>query len=134
METALGGSIQNIVSDTEDTAKKMISYLKQNKFGRATFLPLTTVKNYGGFPKPEALKEEGVIGTADRLAKTDPRFQEIASSLLGRTLVVDHIDHGTRIARKYKLPDIADDHILREPCRRNTAPCIAYVSWKIKAW
>ena len=102
METALGGSIQNIVTDAEDTAKKMISYLKQNKFGRATFLPLTTVKNYGGFPKPEALKEEGVIGTADRLAKTDPRFQEIASSLLGRTLVVDHIDHGTRIARKYR--------------------------------
>lgn len=62
VETALGGSIQNIVTEDEDTAKRMIQFLKKNKFGRATFLPLTSIQSYGAFHKPEALKENGVIG------------------------------------------------------------------------
>ena len=49
IETALGGSIQNIVTEDEDTAKRMIEYLKRNKFGRATFLPLTAMSRRGGF-------------------------------------------------------------------------------------
>lgn len=102
VETALGGNIQNIVTADEDTAKRMISFLKKNKFGRATFLPLTNIKTYGGFGRPEALKEEGVIGTADTLVKVDSRYEQLTEHLLGRTLVVDHIDHGTAIARKYK--------------------------------
>ena len=102
IETALGGNIQNIVTADEDTAKRMIGFLKQNKFGRATFLPLTALKTYGGISRPEALKEEGVIGTADRLVRVEERYGELASSLLGRTLVVDHIDHGIAIARKYR--------------------------------
>ncbi len=102
VETALGGNIQNIVTADEDTAKRMITFLKQNKFGRATFLPLTSMKIYGGFSKPEALREEGVIGTADQLVRVEERYRELAANLLGRTLVVDHIDHGTAIARKYK--------------------------------
>ena len=64
IETALGGSIQNIVTSDEDTAKRMIAYLKQNKLGRATFLPLTSVRSHGGFHKPEALKEPGAVSTA----------------------------------------------------------------------
>ena len=56
IETALGGSIQNIVTSDEGTAKRMIAYLKQNKLGRATFLPLTSVRSHGGFHKPEALR------------------------------------------------------------------------------
>ena len=59
VETALGGSIQNIVTRDEDTAKRMIEYLKRNKFGRATFLPLTALKNKGGFSRPEALRNRG---------------------------------------------------------------------------
>ncbi len=102
IETALGGNIQNIVTADEDTAKRMIGYLKQNKYGRATFLPLTALKTYGGLSKPEALREEGVIGTADKLVKVEKRYDELASYLLGRTLVVDHIDHGIAIARKYR--------------------------------
>ncbi len=101
VETALGGNIQNIVTADEDTAKRMISFLKKNKFGRATFLPLTNIKNYGGFGRPEALKEEGVIGTANTLVKVDSRYEQLTEHLLGRTLV-DHIDHGTAIARKYR--------------------------------
>lgn len=102
VETALGGSIQNIVTADEDTAKRMIQYLKQNKFGRATFLPLTGIKAGGGIYKQEALKEPGVAGTADMLVKVEARYQKLAEYLLGRTLVVDHIDHGIAISRKYK--------------------------------
>ncbi len=102
IETALGGNIQNIVTSDEDTAKRMIQFLKHNKFGRATFLPLTALKTYGGFSRPEALKEAGVIGTADRLVKVEKKYEALALYLLGRTLVVDHIDNGIAIARKYK--------------------------------
>lgn len=102
VETALGGNIQNIVTADEDTAKRMISYLKQNKFGRATFLPLTSLKAFGGISRPEALKEPGVIGTADRLVKAEDKYGELVKYLLGRTLVVDHIDRGIAVARKYR--------------------------------
>ena len=56
IETALGGSIQNIVTDNEETAKGMISFLKQTKSGRATFLPLNSIKNAQEFRQKEALK------------------------------------------------------------------------------
>ena len=102
VETALGGSIQNIVTDNEDTAKKMIQYLKQNKFGRATFLPLTSLKGNNSISHPEALREDGVIGVADTLVKVDAKFKGLANQLLGRTLVVKHIDDGIRLARKYR--------------------------------
>lgn len=102
IETALGGSIQNIVTDDEETAKRMISFLKKNKFGRATFLPLTSMHGSGGIRNPEALKEPGVIGTADKLVHVEKRFAGLSEQLLGRTVVVDHIDHGIAIARKYR--------------------------------
>ncbi|MCD7955092.1 MAG: chromosome segregation protein SMC [Lachnospiraceae bacterium] len=102
IETALGGSIQNIVTDTEETAKRQIEYLKKNKFGRATFLPLDGVTDRGGFSTPGALKEAGVIGIASKLAHTEKKYQTLVESLLGRTLVVDQIDHAIAIARKYR--------------------------------
>ena len=70
IETALGGNIQNIVTEDEETAKQMISYLKQNRYGRATFLPLTSVDGKGNFKNTDALKEPGVIGLANTLVKT----------------------------------------------------------------
>ncbi|MCD7884319.1 MAG: chromosome segregation protein SMC [Lachnospiraceae bacterium] len=102
IETALGGSIQNIVTDTEETAKRQIEFLKKNKFGRATFLPLDGVTDRGGFSTPGALKETGVIGLASKLAHTEKKYQTLVESLLGRTLVVDQIDHAIAIARKYR--------------------------------
>lgn len=102
IETALGGSIQNIVTDNEQTAKQMIEFLKKNRFGRATFLPLSSVNARGEFPQKEALKEEGVIGLASELVNTAPRYQGVIRYLLGRVLVVDHIDHAIAIGRKYK--------------------------------
>lgn len=102
VETALGGNIQNIVTDNEETAKRMITFLKKNKFGRATFLPLTSMHGSGGIRHPEALKEPGVIGLANTLVQVEKRFEGLADQLLGRTVVVDQIDHGIAIARKYR--------------------------------
>ena len=101
IETALGGNIQNIVTEDEDTAKRMIHFLKKNKFGRATFLPLTSIRANSGINRPEVLKETGVIGTANKLIQVESKYKTLADYLLGRTLVVDHIDHATMIARKY---------------------------------
>ena len=102
IETALGGNIQNIVTDSEDTAKRMIQYLKQNKFGRATFLPLTSITAGGSIRYPEALKESGVIGLANTLVTVEDKFHVLADSLLGRTIVVEKIDDGISLARKYR--------------------------------
>lgn len=102
IETALGGSIQNIVTDNEQTAKRMISFLKQNRYGRATFLPLSNISGRGGFTQREALKEPGVIGTADTLVKADAEYSNLVQYLLGRVLVVDHIDHAIAIGKKYR--------------------------------
>lgn len=102
IETALGGSIQNIVTDNENTAKEMIAFLKKNKYGRATFLPLTSMKNKKVFNNASALKEPGVIGVASELVTVAAEYEGLANYLLGRTLVVDHIDHGIAIARKYQ--------------------------------
>ena len=101
VETALGGSIQNIVTEDEETAKRMIQFLKKNKFGRATFLPLTSIRQGAGISQQAALKEPGVVGTANTLARADAKYQKLTDYLLSRTLVVDHIDHASAIARKY---------------------------------
>ncbi len=102
IETALGGSIQNVVTDSEQTAKQLIEYLKKNKYGRVTFLPLTSIGQGGGFAKPEALKEPGVIGLASDLVHVDPEYQVLAKYLLGRVVVADTIDHAVALARKFK--------------------------------
>ncbi len=79
VETALGGNIQNIVADREETAKEMIAFLKQNRFGRATFLPLTSVGNRDNFPKKEALGEKGAIGRASSLVESDEKYAGIVN-------------------------------------------------------
>ncbi len=101
IETALGGNIQNIVTDDEETAKKMIGFLKHNKLGRATFLPLTSIKNPQEFKNPEALKEEGVLGMADALVQVEKKYRDVAKAMLGRIIVVDNVDHAVKIARKF---------------------------------
>lgn len=100
IETALGGSIQNIVTEDEHTAKQMIEFLKRNRFGRATFLPLSAIRPKGSFGHAGLFQEPGVIQTADHLVKTEPRFQPLMQFLLGRTLVVDTIDHGIALEKK----------------------------------
>ena len=102
IETALGGSIQNVVTDSEQTAKQLIEYLKKNRYGRVTFLPLTSIGQGGGFSRPEALTEPGVIGLASDLVHVEPEYQVLAKYLLGRVVVADTIDHAIALARKFK--------------------------------
>ncbi len=101
IETALGGSIQNIVPDTPQPAKSLLSVWKTNRLGRATFLPLTSMSTPDHIPAKKALSEQGVVGLADTLVKTAPAYETMVASLLGRILVVDTIDHAIAIARKY---------------------------------
>ncbi len=101
IETALGGNIQNIVTDNEATAKRLIEYLKKNKFGRATFLPLTSISGKEGKYQDKLLQEEGVIGFANTLVEAEPRFHALMCNLLGRSLVVNTIDSAIRLAKKY---------------------------------
>lgn len=101
IETALGGNIQNIVTDNEETAKRMIQFLKSNRLGRATFLPLTSITKPQEFKTPEVLGEKGVVGMADSLVQIEQRYRDVARAMLGRIVVVDHVDNAVRIARKY---------------------------------
>ncbi len=102
IETALGGSIQNVVTDTENTAKTVIEYLKKNRLGRATFLPLKAISGRGEFKNAEVLEETGVIGLASSLVHVDEQYTRVADFLLGRIVVVDTIDHALLLARKYR--------------------------------
>ena len=101
VETALGGSIQNIVTDNEQTAKKMIEYLKKNKYGRATFLPLTNIHKRAANNAVNIMSEKGVIGMASELVVAEDRYSELVNYLLGRFIVVDNIDNAIVLAAKY---------------------------------
>lgn len=102
IETALGGSIQNIVTDDENTAKQAIEYLKAGRLGRATFLPLKAIKSRGAFRNEEALYEEGAIGLASSLVNAEHKYINLCDYLLGRILVADNIDNALKIAKKYR--------------------------------
>ncbi len=102
IETALGGSIQNIVTDTEQTAKELIGYLKKNRLGRATFLPLDAISVRDEFRQQSVLREPGIIGLAENLIRTEPRYQKIFEFLLGKIVVADTIEHAMKAAAKYK--------------------------------
>ncbi len=100
IETALGAAIQNIVTDNENTAKRAINFLKENRAGRATFLPLTSVKSRP-FTEKGLENCEGFVDMADKLLDFDPKYSEIIGSLLARTAVVDNIDNGIDMAKKF---------------------------------
>lgn len=99
IETALGGSIRNIVTDNDETAKYLISYLKASRLGRCTFLPLTSIRGRQ-LANRSVLQEKGVIGVAAELVGTEPAYEELKKYLLGRIVVVDNIDDAIRIGRK----------------------------------
>ena len=100
IEVALGGSIQNIVTKDEETARRLIEILKREKAGRATFLPLSSIRNNKSLAGHKVLDEEGVIGTADSLVKTAEGCADVAESLLGRTVIVDTFDHAVAASRR----------------------------------
>ncbi|MDE7310502.1 MAG: chromosome segregation protein SMC [Eubacterium sp.] len=116
IETALGGSIQNIVTKDEATAKRMVQFLKENKYGRATFLPLTSVNGRKANYNERALDSNGVIGMANTLVKADPQYEGVMAHLLGRIYVVDQIDHAIELAREYhyslNIVTLEGEHLL----------------------
>ncbi|MBR6552509.1 MAG: chromosome segregation protein SMC, partial [Clostridia bacterium] len=100
VETALGAAIQNIITDTENDAKKAINFLKESKAGRATFLPLTSVK--GTELNEKGLDDcYGYINLASELVECDSKYAGVITSLLGRTVVSEDLDSAVEIAKKY---------------------------------
>ena len=101
IEIALGGGLQNIVVDREEDAKAAIGFLKQRSGGRATFLPLTAIR--GEEMRERGVEQaEGFVGLASRLVRFDPKYQNIFYNLLGRTVVVEDLDCGIALARRYR--------------------------------
>lgn len=116
LEIALGGNLQNIVTEDTDTAKAAIAFLKRERQGRVTFLPLSTIVAR----PPQAIKfsaQEGVIGWASELVKTEEKYTKIVEFLLSRTLVVDTLDHALALAKKhgYKLRIVTKEGELLNP-------------------
>ena len=100
IETALGGNIQNIVTEDETTAKAMIDFLKRSHAGRATFLPLTSVHPKENQVPEHVLDEKGVLGLASDLVDTDDRYRDIMKYLLGRVVVMETLDSALAFAKK----------------------------------
>ncbi len=99
IEMALGASIQNIVTDTEEEAKKLVNYLRENKLGRASFLPITSVKGTK-LSKLDKNGVNGVIGIASDLVEVNNKYDGILQNLLGRTVIVENIDSAVSLAKK----------------------------------
>ena len=101
IETALGGAMQNLVVDREEDGKAVIQYLKRRDGGRATILPLSSIRP-GELREAESLsREPGFVGVADQLVQFDPRYRAVFSNLLGRVAVMEDLDAAIAAARRY---------------------------------
>lgn len=101
IETALGGRLQSIVTENEEDVKYLINYLKSNDYGKATFLPVSSMKPHG-IERAEVLSEKGVLGVACDLVKFDKHYSNVFESLLGGIVVVDTFDNAVLISKKYR--------------------------------
>lgn len=99
IETALGGALQNLVVENEDAAKRCIRYLKEMRGGRATFLPLTTIR--GGMLREQLAGMDGFVAIACDLVGFDAQYRNVMENLLGRIVVAEDIDSATRIAKQF---------------------------------
>ena len=98
IEMCLGASLQNIVTETETDAKRLVEHLRKNNLGRASFLPISSVKG----KKLDKIKgnESGVIGIASDLIKYNKKYEQIILNLLGRTVIVDNMDTAIKVAKQ----------------------------------
>ena len=98
IEMCLGASLQNIVTDTEQDAKKLVEHLRKNNLGRASFLPIASVKG----KKIDKIKgkDNGVIGIAADLVDFEKKYEQIIYNLLGRTVIVDNMDNAIKVAKQ----------------------------------
>ena len=99
IEMVLGQTLQNIVTETEEDAKKLIEYLRQNSLGRAAFLPISSVKGKT-IDRLVTNGKQGVIGIAAKLIQTDKKYEGIVANLLGRTVIVEDMDTAIVLARQ----------------------------------
>ena len=98
IEMCLGASLQNIVTDTEEDAKRLVEHMRKNNLGRGTFLPISSVKG----KKLDKIKghEKGLIGIASDLIKYDKKYEQIILNLLGRTVIVDNMETAVKVAKQ----------------------------------
>lgn len=103
IEMALGNAVQNIVTETEEDAKHAIEFLKNNKLGRATFLPISSVKGryFDKNISAEIGETKGFCGIASDLISCDTAYREIVQNLLGRVIIVENLDEGIKMAKKF---------------------------------
>lgn len=99
IEMALGYNLQNIVTETEQDAKRLVEHLRTNKLGRASFLPIATVKG-NRLDKIKQKGIDGVIGIAADLVNFQKKYEQILFNLLGRTVVVDNMDTAIALAKQ----------------------------------
>lgn len=100
IEMALGASVQNIVTKNEEDAKDLINYLKTNKFGRVTFLPVTSVKErFISSQAQSKINMRGVCGIASDLIEYDKKYEKVFNSLLGSTIIIDNMDNAVEFSR-----------------------------------
>jgi chromosome segregation protein len=113
IEVALGSAISNIITKDEIMAKSLIKYLKDNKMGRATFLPLTLIKGRKILDKYKFQNIKGYIGIASDLLKCEERFKNIMEYILGRTIVCSDMDSALEIAKcsgyRFKIVTLLGD-------------------------
>ena len=125
IEMCLGASLQNIVTDTEEDAKKLVEHLRKNNLGRASFLPIASVKG----KKLEKLKgnESGVIGIASDLVKFNKKYVQIILNLLGRTVIVDNMNTAIKVAKQngYTFRIVTKDGDLINPSGAITGGSVA---------
>lgn len=103
IEMTMAGALQNVVTSSEEDAKRAIEYLKRNRLGRATFLPISSVKGRRLEDRTlnEASKMPGFVGLACDLVKYDSKYEGIILNLLGKVVVAEDLDSGIAIARKF---------------------------------
>ena len=125
IEMCLGASLQNIVTDTEEDAKKLVEHLRKNNLGRASFLPIASVKG----KKLEKIKgnESGVIGIASDLVKFNKKYEQIILNLLGRTVIVDNMNTAIKVAKQngYTFRIVTKDGDLINPSGAITGGSVA---------
>ena len=125
IEMCLGLSLQNIVTETEEDAKKLVEHLRKNNLGRASFLPISSVKG----KKLDKIKgkEAGIIGIASDLVKYSKKYEQIILNLLGRTVIVDNMDTAIKVAKNnsYSFRIITLDGDLINPSGAITGGSVA---------
>ncbi len=125
VEMCLGASLQNIVTDTEEEAKKLVEHLRKNNLGRASFLPITSVKG----KKLDKIKgqDKGIIGIASDLVKYNKKYEQIILNLLGRTVIVENMDTAIKLAKQngYTFRIVTTDGDLINPSGAITGGSVA---------